>query len=99
MIQHNVLFKWKAGMPAETEQQTFLALTALKDQIPGIVSLTIGKQNSPEGLGKGFHVGLSVQFIDAEAREKYLIHPAHTAAVDIFRPHMQDVIVLDYDIP
>jgi hypothetical protein len=96
MIQHNVFFKWKPSMSAADELVAIAALSALKDQIPGIVSLSIGKQNSPEGLGKGYHVGLSVQFINQAARDTYLDHPAHTAAVALFKPALEDVIVLDY---
>jgi Stress responsive A/B Barrel Domain len=96
MIQHNVFFKWKPSMTSALEEKTFVALRALKEQIPGIISATVGKQNSPEGLGQGFTVGLSVQFCDAAARDAYLPHPAHQAAVALCKEHIAEVIVLDY---
>lgn len=97
MIQHNAFFAWKPSITPAIETAAFAALRALKQQIPGIVSLTIGHQNSPEGLGKGFQVGLSVVFTDAAARDGYLKHPAHTKAVETFLPHIADIAVLDYE--
>ena len=99
MIQHNVFLKWKASMTPAIEQASFAALLALKEKIPGIVAISIGHQNSPEGLGRGFHVGLSVQFVDAAARDRYLPHPAHTAAVELFKSNVEEVIVVDYAFP
>ncbi len=99
MIQHNVLFKWKSSMTPAVEQATFTAMLELKQKIPGISAISIGHQNSPEGLGHGFQVGLSVQFVDAFARDAYLVHPAHTAAVELCKLHIDDVLVLDYSYP
>ncbi len=96
MIQHNVFFKWKPSMTRELEAQAFAAFRAMTKTIPGVVSVSVGHQNSPEGLGKGFTAGLSVVFTDAAARDAYLPHPAHVAAVEPIRPHIADVCVVDY---
>ncbi len=96
MIQHLVLFKWKPTATAADQDAACAALRALRNAIPGIVALTVGAQNSPEGKGKGFHTGLTVTFVDAAARDAYLPHPAHQQAVATFRAHIEDVIVLDY---
>jgi hypothetical protein len=96
MIQHNVLFKWKPSMTPAIEAAAFSAFRSMAKQIPGIVSVSVGHQNSPEGLGKGYQVGLSVVFTDAAARDAYLPHPAHVAAVAPIKPHIEDVCVLDY---
>lgn len=96
MIQHNVLFKWKPSMTPAIEAAAFNAFRSMAKQIPGIVSVSVGHQNSPEGLGKGYQVGLSVVFTDAAARDAYLPHPAHVAAVAPIKPHIEDVCVLDY---
>ena len=96
MIQHLVLFKWKPTTTTADQAAACAALSALRDAIPGIVALTVGAQNSPEGKGKGFHTGLTVTFLDAAARDAYLPHPAHQQAVAGFRGHIEDAIVLDY---
>jgi hypothetical protein len=97
MIQHNVFFQWKPSMTLALEQAAFAQFRAMKALIPGVVSVSIGAQNSPEGLGKKYHVGLSVVFTDKAARDAYLPHPAHVAAVAPIRPHIKDVCVLDYE--
>ena len=94
MIQHNVLFKWKPSMTPAIEAAAFAAFRSMAKQIPGIVSVSVGHQNSPEGLGKGYQVGLSVVFTDAAARDAYLPHPAHVAAVEPIKPHIDDVCVI-----
>lgn len=99
-VHHMVMFKWKEGTTEEQQAQIAAALIGLKDKIPGIVSLTYGKQNSTEGVAeaKGYHHGLSVIFENAAARDGYLPHPAHQAAVEILKMHLADVAVLDYDL-
>lgn len=97
MIQHNVFFQWKSSITPTIEQAAFAAFRAMKTTIPGVVSVSVGHQNSPEGLGKKFQVGLSVVFRDAAARDAYLPHPAHVAAVVPIKPYIEDVCVLDYE--
>ncbi len=99
-VHHMVMFKWKEGTTAEQEAAIATALVGLKEKVPGIVSLTYGKQNSTEGVAtaKGYQYGLSVVFTNAAARDGYLPHPAHVAAVAVLKPHLADVAVLDYDL-
>jgi hypothetical protein len=97
MIQHNVFFQWKPSMTPALEQAAFVSFRAMKTAISGVVSVSVGHQNSPEGLGKKYQVGLSVVFTDKAARDAYLPHPAHVAAVAPIRPHIEDVCVLDYE--
>jgi hypothetical protein len=97
MIHHIALFQWKPGVTPAQEADLGRRLTALKTLIPGILNATFGHQNSPEGLGKGMHVGLSVVFVDAAARDAYLPHPAHLEAVAHLKPVLADLVVLDYD--
>ncbi len=99
-IHHMVMFKWKEGTTAEQEAAIEAALVGLKTKVPGIVSLTYGKQNSTEGVAtaKGYHHGLSVVFENAAARDAYLPHPDHVAAVAVLKPHLADVAVVDYDL-
>ena len=74
MIRHVVLCKFRKDADVDA---VFAAIAGLKDKIPGILSVTCGKDNSPEGLQKGFTHGFTVDFTDAAARDAYLPHPAH----------------------
>ncbi len=99
-VHHMVMFTWKADTTADQAAAIEKALKGLKEKVPGIVSLTYGKQNSPEDAAKkhGFQYGLSVVFANAAARDGYITHVDHVAAVQVLLPHLADVAVLDYDL-
>ena len=71
---------------------------ALQESIPGIVSIEWGTNNSPEGLNKDFTHCFIVTFTDEEARSNYLPHLNHQAFVDILKPLLDDVFVIDYNL-
>ena len=74
MIRHTVLCKFK---PDADVAAVFAALKALQQKIPGILAITCGADNSPEGLQKGYTHAFSVDFTDSSARDAYLPHPEH----------------------
>jgi hypothetical protein len=92
-----VMFKWKRTATLEEQSTAEKKLTSLKKDISEIVSLSTGKQVSPEGLGKDFNLGLVVTFNDARGRDAYIVHPAHKKVVEYLQPILEDVIVLDYE--
>jgi hypothetical protein len=98
MIMHIALFAWKPGVTMAQEAALGCRLIALRDLVPGILNISFGHQNSPEGLGKDFNAGLSVVFTDAQARDAYLPHPAHQEVVADLLPLLADVVVVDYDM-
>jgi hypothetical protein len=57
--------------------EIFDALKALQNKMPGIVSISAGQDNSPEGLQRGYTHGFTVDFVNAAARDAYLPHPEH----------------------
>ncbi len=99
-VHHMVMFTWKADTTAEQAAAIEKALIGLKAKVPGIVSLTYGKQTSIEDAAKkhGFQYGLSVIFANAAARDVYVTHADHLAAVKVLLPYLDDVAVLDYDL-
>ena len=58
----------------------------------------MGTDNSPEGLAKGFTHCFNLTFADDVARAVYLPHPDHLAFVEILKPTLDDVLVLDYAV-
>lgn len=74
MVRHTVLihFKSDADVPA-----IFSTLASLQQKIPGIISISAGRDCSPEGLQRGHSHGFTVDFVDAAARDAYLPHPEH----------------------
>jgi Stress responsive A/B Barrel Domain len=73
-IRHVVLVRFKVEANVN---EIFAALVALQSKVPGIVSISTGQDNSPEGLQRGHTHGFTIDFVDAAARDAYLPHPEH----------------------
>lgn len=97
-VRHVVIFKFKDGTPAEQIDTIVKGFRALKDKIPGILDFEWGENSSPEGLNQEFTHCFNVTFKDAAARDAYLPHPEHRAFVDILKPHLEKVFVVDYQV-
>jgi hypothetical protein len=96
-IQHIALLRFKPGTAASLIELTFEKLRALGKSIPGITGFTGGANNSPEGLADGLTHGFVMTFRDAAARDAYLPHPEHEKFKAFAIPHLERVVVLDYE--
>ena len=96
-IRHVVCFKFKESAKKTEIERVEKEFSALKDKIPGILSLEWGKNNSPENLNKDFTHCFIVSFKDEEARKVYLPHPEHMSFVSILKPILEDVFVIDFN--
>ena len=99
VLRHVVSFKFKEDASDCEIKEVEKQFVALKDKIPGILSLEWGKNNSPEGLNKDFTHCFIVTFKDEKSREVYLPHPDHKAFVSILKPILDDVFVIDFWTP
>jgi len=97
-LKHIALFKFKADCPAEDIALVWRTIEAFPQQIPGIVSLTWGPDVSVEGLSEGFSHSFIITFENVAARDAYLPHPVHQAAVAIVLPRLERVIVIDQEV-
>ena len=96
-IRHVVCFKFKEDADPGKIRKVEREFAALKGKISGIRSLEWGKNNSPEGLNKGFTHCFIVTFDNEKSRTKYLPHPDHKAFVSILKPILKDVFVIDFN--
>ena len=96
-IRHVVCFKFKEDADPAKIRNVEREFAALKGKISGIRSLEWGKNNSPEGLNKGFTHCFIVTFENEKARTAYLPHPDHKAFVSILKPILEDVFVIDFN--
>lgn len=97
MVEHIVLLKLKSGITSAQLATLSEALLGMADDIPGIESITVGTNNSPEGKSHGYSYGFIVRFTDEAARDAYLPHPFHRqVAGEHIRPLVEDVLVFDY---
>ena len=95
-LQHVVSFKFKDDASDVQIKKVKKEFAALKEKIPEIVALEWGTNNSPEGLSKDFTHCFIVTFKDEKGRSIYLPHPEHKAFVQILKPILDDVFVIDF---
>lgn len=96
MLRHVVLFKFKETSNTAQIKEVEDAFRKLPSQIKEVKGFEWGLNNSPEGLDQGFTHIFFVTFESEEARAVYLPHPAHKAFVDVLKPHLDKVLVVDY---
>ncbi|MEM6318942.1 MAG: Dabb family protein [Bacteroidota bacterium] len=95
-LRHVVLFKFKEGTAEADIKRVETAFSDLPNKIKEIKAYEWGTNNSPEGLDKGFTHCFFVTFSNEADRAVYLPHPDHQAFVEVLKPHLDDVLVLDY---
>ena len=103
MIRHVALFQFKDGLGDERIAELMNTFHTFVATIPGLRSVSWGRNNSPEGLDKGFMHGFVMDVDDARARDGYLNHPDHVAfATEVFLPELENgrdsVVVFDYEV-
>lgn len=96
LLRHVVLFKFKDGTSTADIAKVQAAFSALPSKIPEIAGYEWGLNNSPEGLEKGFTHCFFLTFKSEEDRAIYLPHPDHKAFGAVLKPHLDDVLVVDY---
>lgn len=95
-LRHVVFFKFKEGTTPEKLKEVTDAFGELPAKIDVIRDFEWGTDVSVENLSKGFTHCFFVTFDDEKGRDAYLPHPAHKAFVDIVKPVLDDVCVVDY---
>lgn len=95
-LRHVVLFQFKAGTTAEQIKTIEDAFRTLPSKIDVIRDFEWGTDVSVEGKANGFTHCFFLTFASAADRDAYLPHPAHREFGSILRPHLENVLVLDY---
>lgn len=101
-IVHLALFQWKPTLSEQELAALRQGFAALQTVIPDIKSFRWIRNNSTEGLDKGFQEGICLEFDDAQARQRYLEHPAHVAfarenVIPALARGLDSVLVFDYE--
>jgi hypothetical protein len=96
LVEHIVLFKWKAEATPEQIHAVLDGLSGLKELLPEILDLTIGENFTERS--QGFTHGLVVRFADKSGLESYGPSDAHQYVVkNLIAPIRADTIALDYE--
>lgn len=80
MIRHCVFVHFRSDVSDDEKSAIYGQLADLKSVVDGFLAISYGPNVSPEGLHRGFADGFVIDFVDAAARDAYLVHPAHKAA-------------------
>jgi hypothetical protein len=96
LLRHVVLFKFKDSASEADIKKVETAFRMLPAKIKRIAAFEWGKNNSPENLNQGFTHCFFVSFKNEKDREIYLPHPDHLAFVEILKPTLDKVLVIDY---
>lgn len=95
-LRHVVLFSFKNTSSENDVKKVEEAFRALPSKIKEIKSFEWGINNSPENLNQDFTHCFLVTFASEAHRAIYLPHPAHQAFVEVLKPHLDKVLVVDY---
>jgi hypothetical protein len=99
MFEHLVSFKFKEKLDPQKEMELIESLLSFKNQIPGIIELTAGVNETEEiDNVQGYTLGLRVTFEDRESLRQYGPHPLHQQFVKSLDGIIENVIVIDYPI-
>lgn len=96
LLRHVVQFKFKDSSSKSQIQSVVDAFRALPGKISAVADFEFGTDNSPEGLADGFTHCFLLTFKSEADREVYLKHVDHVAFVDVLKPHLDRVQVIDY---
>jgi hypothetical protein len=97
-VKHIAFFQFKPTCTSEEIAEVWRIIEDLPRQIPGILDLTWGPNNSTEGLSEGFDYSFVMLFESAAARDAYLPHPIHQEAARRVVPRLDRVIVCDHEV-
>lgn len=93
-VEHMVWMKFKDGISAERIAEHLAALSALPDNVPGIVDLCVGENFTDRA--QGFTHGMIVTLTDQTALENYAVHPNHVAVAAPLKEDA-DLMAMDFE--
>jgi hypothetical protein len=77
MIRHIVLVRFRSEVSQPVIEDLFAELHEIEGKVPGLLSITSGRSESPERIERGYLHGFVVDFADWAALEAYQKHPDH----------------------
>lgn len=95
-LHHAVFFRFADDASEESVKAVEDAFAALPGKIDTIKAFEWGMNNSPESHADGFTHCFLVTFDSEDGRAAYLPHPEHQAFVEVLKPVLDKVRVLDF---
>jgi len=95
LVDHLVLFAVREGASAEEVEDLLASIRGLKDEVPGVVDLSVGKDFT--GRAGEYTHALFARFEDRDGLKAYLEHPDHLVIVEKLGERTSGRIVVDYE--
>jgi hypothetical protein len=95
-LRHLVLCAFRPDLPDAERDHVVREFLALGERVASVRAVEWGLNVSPEGLDGGHTHCFTFSFDDAAGRDAYLVDPAHLRFVDLIKPALARLIVLDY---
>jgi hypothetical protein len=93
-VNHMVWIKFRADVPAERIAQHEAGLRSLKQRVPGVLDVTVGRNFTDRA--NGCTHGVMVILQDKAALAAYAPHPAHVEVATALRAD-GEIMALDYE--
>lgn len=94
MLRHYVFIRYATDTSAEHVAEFCRRMLDLRDQVPGIRQLEIGRDILREA--RSWDLVLIMRFDSVEALRSYQKHPLHVGLMQFNQPHVKDVGAIDF---
>lgn len=95
-VEHLVLIETNDGVTDAEVQEVMAGIIALKDKIPGVLEVKIGK-NFSDRAPHISHAAV-ITLTDKDALAAYGPHPAHQDLLKILMPIAKNLTIADIDV-
>jgi hypothetical protein len=96
-VKHIVLFAFKEGTDLATIDAIIKAAMAMPQETDSIQSMEWGSEINAQARSEGYSHCLNMQFKNKADLESYLPSAAHEAFKKIAVPHVEKLLVFDYN--
>ncbi len=97
-VHHLVFFKFKEKADSEPVKKVLEEFAKLPKKISGLLNYQAGPNIDTQARSKDLTHGFLLTFINDRARDDYINHPAHRQFVDLIKPILDGVLVVDFTV-
>ncbi|EKS6646033.1 Dabb family protein [Enterobacter hormaechei] len=98
MIRHILFITLTDDASPDDINAVRLAFLRIPRLVKGVTRVEWGVNDSPEDKNARYTYCVLMTFADEATRQYYLPHPDHDALKTLFRPVLQDIVVLDFTL-